>query len=619
MLRLALWLAVLVVSASASAAGEGGFPADAGLRNVQTEFGAKGDGVTDDTTAIQKAFDTCQQNHMEIVFFPKGTYLVTKPVHFRGWMFVQGESRDGTIIKLKDYCPGYADAKKPNYLFATTDPIEPEKRPGSDNMAFSNHILDLTLDTGIGNPAAIGVQFISNNGGGLERVTIRSGGPQGLIGLDLRTPWNGPCLFKTVRIEGFETGIDTRNQTYFSTFEDIHLEGQKTVGWSNSDHPLAVRKLTSINAVPAIRNSGDEGHFVLIDSKLPGGAKDLAAIENDKGGLFVRNVRTTGYAAAIRHKGKVMDGADVTEYVSGNAVVQHQSQVRTLDLPIEETPDLPWEPHADWVSVLAYKPKTISFWAGDHNETGYDASDAFQKAIDSGKSTVYFPHGNYILQAPVVIRGKVRVIQGCGSYVIANRTVFKDKTSAVLTLGKTDSPIVFLDRISLPQHGAEAGDYYMSHEGKADLVVLHSRWLSYRNGPSCGKLFVADMCGSPWLFEHPQKVFAQSVNCESQKGIKIDNRAADLWLLGYKAEGTATEIRTGKSARTELLGGLLYPAGGDIEKNPSFINEGGRISLVHAMFWANRQYIQDTWNGETKKHRTEDRFMPLYVTNPELK
>lgn len=71
----------------------------------------------------------------------------------------QGESRDGTIIKLKDQCPEYANANRPNYLVATTDPMEPEKRPGGDNMAFSNHILDLTLDTGKGNPAAIGVVF----------------------------------------------------------------------------------------------------------------------------------------------------------------------------------------------------------------------------------------------------------------------------------------------------------------------------------------------------------------------------------------------------------------------------------------------------------------------------
>ena len=607
---------LFLVWAACSWAGEIRFPGDAGVRNIVTEFGARGDGMTDDTAAIQAAFQKCQQNHMEIVYFPKGIYLVSRPVHFRGWLFMQGESRDSTIIRLKDACSGFGDPSKPNYVLATTDPMEPEKRPGGDNMAFSNHICDLTVDTGTGNPAAVAVQFISHNGGGMERVTIRSGDRKGLIGLDLRTPWNGPCLFKTVRIEGFNTGVETWHQTYASTFEDIHLEGQNTVGWSNAGHPVAVRKLSSVNKVPALRNTKAEGHIVVIDSMLTGGAGGGVAIENDKGALFARNVQTTGYAAAISHDGKTVPGSDVKEYVSGDPVILHGSPAHTLNLPVEETPDLPWEQHADWVSVLDFKPAKISFWAGDHNETGYDISDAFQKAIDSGKSTVYFPHGNYILQAPVVIRGKVKVIQGCGSHVIANRPAFKDQAAPALTLADTDSETVFLDRISLPHHGRKEGDYFFSHQGKANLVVLHSRWLSYRNGPKCGKLFVADMCGSPWLFEFPQKVFARSVNCESHEGIKIDNRAADLWLFGYKAEGTATEIRNGLKARTELLGGILYPAGGDLEKNPSFINEGGRVSFVHAMFWANRNYISDAWNGSTRKHRTEERFMHLYVTNP---
>ena len=394
-------LAVLLCAAPSRAA-DVVFPPGAGVRNVRTEFGAKGDGVADDTAAVRRAFAACQQKHMEIVYFPAGAYLVTGPVHFRGWLFAQGESRDRTIIKLRDNCPGYADPDKPNYLFATTTPAEPDARPGGDNMAFSNHVLDLTLDTGKGNPAAIGVQFISHNGGGLERVTVRSGDGRGRIGIDLRTPWNGPCLFKDVRVDGFDTGVETWHATYSSTFEDIDLVRQNKVGWTNADHPIAVRRLRSVNTVPAVRNTKDQGHVVLIDADLRGGDKDAVAVDNDKGGVFLRNVRTAGYAAALRDAGKVVPGADVAEYVSGTPVVQHESPARSLNLPVEETPALPWEPHADWVSVLDYKPKTVSFWAGDHNETGYDAAEAFQKAIDSGKSTVYFPHATYILRSPVV-------------------------------------------------------------------------------------------------------------------------------------------------------------------------------------------------------------------------
>ena len=43
------------------------------------QFGAKADGVTDDTDAIQKAINTVFGRGGGIVFFPKGVYVLGKP------------------------------------------------------------------------------------------------------------------------------------------------------------------------------------------------------------------------------------------------------------------------------------------------------------------------------------------------------------------------------------------------------------------------------------------------------------------------------------------------------------------------------------------------------------
>lgn len=46
------------------------------VKNVVTDFGAAGDGATNDTTAIQNALNSAEIDGGGIVFFPKGIYLI---------------------------------------------------------------------------------------------------------------------------------------------------------------------------------------------------------------------------------------------------------------------------------------------------------------------------------------------------------------------------------------------------------------------------------------------------------------------------------------------------------------------------------------------------------------
>src|SRR5882757_6907548 len=87
------------------------FPADSGMLNVKTVYGAVGDGVHDDTAAIQAAISANirQQSTSRIIYFPAGTDLVSKPLVwkdttgvFQSELTFHGENQQSTVIKLTD-------------------------------------------------------------------------------------------------------------------------------------------------------------------------------------------------------------------------------------------------------------------------------------------------------------------------------------------------------------------------------------------------------------------------------------------------------------------------------------------------------------------------------------
>lgn len=74
--------------------------------NAKTDFGAKGDGSTDDTTALQNCFDYAAE-HGAIAFLPSGIYLVSAPLfnkgaHIMGASISIQEETPTTVIKASN-------------------------------------------------------------------------------------------------------------------------------------------------------------------------------------------------------------------------------------------------------------------------------------------------------------------------------------------------------------------------------------------------------------------------------------------------------------------------------------------------------------------------------------
>ena len=580
------------------------FPSDAGVIDItQPPYNADPTGFTDSTPAIQQALDD-HPNGNRIIYFPNGNYRITDrldygdgpPGNNQKRTILQGQSRDGARIFLPNATPGYIDPNNPKALVWTGN--APAQR-------FRNAIRNLTFDVGADNPGAIGVQFIANNQGSLRDVRIRSLDRGGAIGLDMsHSDEIGPLLARDIEVEGFDTGIRTYWQLNSVTFENVTLRNQNVYGWHSWQQVVTARNVTSFqdSDIPAIFHEKDgPGHFILIGGRFhatgPGAPYDQAIL-NEKA-FYGRDIETTGYTLAVKNDDKGREGPDapggsVTEHFShddGQVITLFPDQnASPLDLPVLETPEVPWDPPADWANIEDF---------GAVGDDSLDDTAAIQAAIDSGATTVFVPAGKiFTLLGTLELRGPLRRFIGCDGQFDGNGT-FKVVDGADPS---ADAPIVVFERITGP-----SGQTNLTFEHASSRTVVLSSIVSMKTrGTGSGNFFMDD-CATIPVFENPeQRIWARQLNVEND-GVHVDNRGAMLWVLGYKTERNGTLIHTTNGGFSEFFGAFLYSNLNVSNPEPAFVNDDANVSVfgfVERDFNSSpvTEWVDETRNGLTETY-----------------
>lgn len=568
-------------------------PADAGVVNVRDpQYGAKGDGVTDDTAAIRKAIAAGSQHSRystpAFVYFPAGTYLISGPLESRGeefgwsggWrsgMLLLGEDRGRTVIKLKDRAEGYGDAAKPRWVIATGSESDKKTKAGdppllgNGNRAFRHSVINLTVDVGAGNPGAVAIDYVANNRGTIEAVTIRSSDPQrlGHTGLRLTREWPGPCLIRDVVIEGFERGIQSSHFQYSVTFVNLTLRHQRTVGILNSDNVLAFEGLESQNAVRVVRSTGESGAIVIVGGRLAGPSPH-AAIEG-KAELYLRDLEVRGYGKAVdtsRPGAADVDGGAraAIDFYSTEAIALGVERAEPLRLPIRDTPHYWNTDHTQWVSPRRFRSEGADG----------DWTDAVQAAMNSGKPVVYFPNGSYGVSRTITVPPSVRLIIGMQSSLGVGKDNV-DKVDPVLRFTGTGGPGTTVEHMWITGH--------VEHDADRPVAFRHSDIFGrYQNTPAGrGDFFAEDTIGpKPLLIRHPQNAWCRQFNVEFGSIPLVENHGGNLWMLMYKTEGQMVCLEQ-TAGKTEILGALLYTLRDVKDGTPAFHITGGEAALTYAM------------------------------------
>lgn len=566
------------------------FPSDPrAILNVKTELGAVGDGVADDTDALQKAIETCGgigQPNSRMVFIPRGTYRITRQLVFRPagsdgkegsmigpWIF--GEDQARTIIMLAPKAEGFTNPDAPRAM------IRAISRPDGAKMNadfFDRTLANLTLDTG-DNPGAIGIQFYSNNTGDLRRVIIRG---NGVCGLDLGfVDQNGPLLVEDVEIIGYRTGINLDYGINSQTLSGVRITGAD-VGVRHRRQIATLEKLEVVGARIPVQCL-DGGTLAIVGANFTGGKGVHAAIElSDKPArLYVRDLVTQGYTKAIAGgaapSGDVAE-ARVREYSShGITSPDPASKAGGLFLSVPQAPEVPWESNPDrWVCANDFG---MTSGAGKEIADDDDAT-ALQKAIDhaaaKGASTVYIIGGKrgdpnwYILRSDVRVHGSVRRLIGLGFV----RLIPGTSTTTTNPAFPENMPKIIVDDEpgAAPAVAFEHLQVFSSRPGYAIDVRAKSRPVVIRASTPVviartgSRVFLTNV-GSGLHLEPQATIVARHLNSESS-GKSIHNDNGLLYIVGFKTEKAGTKILTSNGGKTEVFGSLIYNNTGDKDGLP---------------------------------------------------
>eukprot|EP00041_Stephanoeca_diplocostata_P020732 m.469749 g.469749 ORF g.469749 m.469749 type:complete len:760 (+) comp21649_c0_seq79:646-2925(+) len=444
------------------------------FRNVRS-FGAVGDGITDDTAAIQAALDYKRGNvgakRPALIYLPPGTYNVNDTLVCWFHTHMVGSSLCNSTIRLRKSSPGFSVPAphssfgyytKPVVVFQSgfniptdthawwadhSNPVtawwchntSKSDMPCGDgfNMNFFSHIRNIRIEVQEGNPGASGLMWNVAQQTSIRNVTIdltRSGA----VGLDVSGDASDVLAYHENNVRQDRGGG--------GTIEDVDIVGgvwgMRASGSQWTLRGLRIRQSSAVGVVLL----GDVWSFTFIDLRVSN-TPLAVTIQHCQAVLFVdcafSNISGPFAVAVNAHSQLYLERVALESSTGGNqsaylvntgvkALPPNQAYYtgrafhQASTLPIngfvpaaswQETPTMLLRGRRTFDDVTPDTFVNVLEGPGCKGNWVADDTACLQHAIDSAQ-TVFLPYGFYRVSRPIFLRNGTRLVGECLSRIV---------------------------------------------------------------------------------------------------------------------------------------------------------------------------------------------------------
>jgi len=407
---------------------------------TQKDFPVHGDGVGDDSTALQQAIDkVASSTGTGVLFIPKGTYRLTKTVYVWPGVRLIGYGDSRPVLTLGENTPGFQEGTGKYMLFFSGGRGRNDGPPQDGSAGtFYSAMSNIDIEIAPGNAAAVGVRFHVAQHCYLAHMDLRLGSAKaGLedIGNEI----------EDLHFHGGQYGIVTKRSApgWPILVIDCTFEGQSVAAISDDQAGLTLVRPQIKNVPTAVSIVPDNPEELwMSDARLESVTGPAIIISDENSARTQINLQNVAckevpVLAAFRESRRTISGDGpayvVEQFTHGLHLARHDSprQIKTalaahkvtaLPAPVES--DVPRLPDAGtWVNV-----RTLGV-IGDGKT---DDTAALKEAIASHRA-LYFPMGWYCVSDTLTLRPDTVLI---GLNPSATAINLPDKTPAFQGTGE---------------------------------------------------------------------------------------------------------------------------------------------------------------------------------------